>query len=250
MQVIAQRTRNFLAETAPIAASVGLSGGGLLLGLGWTSKADSPPTLSEFQQALTAVCNPLNSGDPNNLLCQVTDLASVSALFVRVGPAAIISGSILIGGVASVGLLLACYRQCCSPEENEIPVENISLRGLKTFINNNASIATGIALTIGEVLLGNGLASYVERSSPLSQFQQVMNAICVPYPANSDTALLCNVTKLGPIAGIFNQTGFTELIMGASLVGLVGVSGLAYACYQSKSDDASPERDALMQSTL
>jgi len=242
-----ERVKNVIADATPTLASVGVSVGGVMLGLGWTAEIESPPTLATFEEALRNVCRPLNSGAPNELLCQYKNLAGLADLFKRAGPAAMISGAVIIfGGVVCIAIIRALRHHCGNMEDDGALEANSCTARLKTFIDTSSSNAMAIALTVGGILLGRGLSSYVDQPSSLSQFRQVMDAICFNYPPGNSSSLLCNVTELNSIANLFYQPGSTSLWIGLALIFSVAVGTAIYACCQCvKVEVADREADRL-----
>ena len=267
-----QATKDFLVEIGPTATQLGFSFGGIMLGLGGVAKAVSPPTLDQFSNALHAVCGPLNSGDPNKLLCQKTDLTSVEALFEDNGSYVIGAGATLMAIPVGIRLVLALHHQCNYQNSarsqavsgyaanffnNCVPAAlmscyRVAKEPVADLINNFAPTAEQILMTFGGVLLGGGLSSAVEKPSPSSQFKQVTNALCTPYPPNNDADILCDMTKLNSTAASFYQHGSTALGIGGGTIGLIGLAGLAYAvhkCYQkcqARGDGANAEINPLV----
>lgn len=247
-----ERLKNVIAETTPTLASVGISVGGVMLGLGFTAQIESPPTSAAFEKALRNVCHPLNSGDPNQLLCQSENLDGLANLFKRAGPAAMISGSVIIfGGIVCIAIINALRHHCWNIEDNDALGANPYAARLKKFIDTSSSNTMSIALTVGGILMARGLSSYVDQPNSLSQFNQVKDAICFNYPPGNSAFLLCNVTELNSIENLFYQPGSTSLWIGVATIMSVAVGTAIYACCQCvKAEVADREAHRLHHVTI
>jgi hypothetical protein len=228
-------------ELTIAAGAVGFNLAGLALGTDFMNMVAAPSTIDEAERLFRATCEVFNGTLPlnNKLLCNVTDLEAVEALFPDIAKVSLISGSSFM--LAAIVLVFGYifYRHHTDDQEQgalSSPARSFVRRTVNTFVN--------MLFLIASLPLSGAFSYYMGETPSLPPTQQLLNGICEGFfPEGSNSTLLCDMDLLKLVATLFVQPRGIMLWSGGAIIVGIFLFVLIYALCRSLSPQGTEETD-------